>query len=153
VDARATADALCYRPEPGAREVIRQSVYTESQFEIDRHKWIASQQAGRDLGEEAVREWVRKHWWGYLRAKWMEHLQGVCYWMELDQGDFGLLQREFPVDRELLDTILSKLKAGEENLCVIRWAIDKHVPLDPVIQILTALDVNSRRLEHQFDAV
>ena len=26
--------------------------------EIDRHKWIESQKAGRDLGEEAVFDWV-----------------------------------------------------------------------------------------------
>jgi hypothetical protein len=29
--------------------------------EIDRHKWIESQKAGRDLGEEAVYDWVRKY--------------------------------------------------------------------------------------------
>jgi hypothetical protein len=29
--------------------------------EIDRHKWIESQKAGRDLGEEAVFDWVRKY--------------------------------------------------------------------------------------------
>ena len=141
------------RPPEDPPEPDRESVYKDCQGEIDKHKWIASQQAGRDMGEEAVKDWVRRHWWGYLRAKWMEHLQGVRHWTELDHGDFGLLQREFPVDRELLDTILNKLKAGQENLCIIRWAIDSHLPLDPVIQILEALDVNSRRLVHQFDSV
>jgi len=29
--------------------------------EIDRHKWIESQKAGRDLGEEAVFDWVMKY--------------------------------------------------------------------------------------------
>lgn len=29
--------------------------------EINRHKWIESQKAGRDLGEDAVYDWVRKY--------------------------------------------------------------------------------------------
>ncbi len=29
--------------------------------EIDRYKWIESQKAGRDLGEDAVFDWVRKY--------------------------------------------------------------------------------------------
>jgi hypothetical protein len=152
VDSVTIADPLCRRPGFCPPDVTRQSVFDACQYEIDRHKWIASQKAGRDLGEEAVNEWVKEHWSGYLRSKWMEHLQGVCFWMELDQGDFGLLQREFPVNKDLLDAIVTKLKNGQENLDVILWAIADHVPLDPVIQILEALDVNSRRLVHRFDA-
>jgi hypothetical protein len=152
VDALATADPLCRRPGYCPPHVTPLSIFVESKCEIDRHKWILSQQAGRDMGEEAVRDWIRTHWCVYLRSKWMEHLQGVCFWMELDQGDFGLLQREFPGDRGLLDTIVDKLKSGEENLDVLLWAIALQIPLDPVIQILEALDVNSRRLVHQFDS-
>ncbi len=29
--------------------------------EIDRHKWIESEKAGRDLGYEAVLDWIMKH--------------------------------------------------------------------------------------------
>ncbi len=29
--------------------------------EIDRHKWIESQKAGRDLGEDAVFDWVYRY--------------------------------------------------------------------------------------------
>jgi len=29
--------------------------------EIRRHKWIASEKAGKDLGEHAIREWREKH--------------------------------------------------------------------------------------------
>ena len=29
--------------------------------EIDRHKWIESQKAGRDLGEDAVFDWVFRY--------------------------------------------------------------------------------------------
>ena len=29
--------------------------------EIDRHKWIESEKAGRDLGDDAVVQWVEKY--------------------------------------------------------------------------------------------
>jgi hypothetical protein len=29
--------------------------------EMQRHKWIASEKAGRDLGQAALMEWIEKH--------------------------------------------------------------------------------------------
>jgi hypothetical protein len=127
------------------------SVYAESEEEALRYKWIESEKAGRDLGEVALRRWVQQHWWGYLRARWLEHLQGTRFWVELDRGDFGLLQRKFHDNQVLLDRILDRLKAGQENLDIICWAHDWNITPDPVIQILEALDINSRRLAHRFD--
>jgi hypothetical protein len=126
------------------------SVYTDSYREIDCFKWIESERAGRDLGEVAIREWIRQHWSGYLRAKWLEHLQGICYWTELDRNDFGLLHRDFREHQLLLDRIMDRLKTGGENLDIIRWAHSWGIPLEPVFQILEMLDINSRRLEHNF---
>ncbi len=114
-------------------------------------KWIESEKAGKDLGEDAIRRWVKQHWWGYLRARWLEHLQGKCFWVELDRGDFGLLQREFHDNTLLLDRILDRLKSGQENLDIIVWALKWGLPITPVLQILEALDINSRRLAHRFD--
>ena len=128
------------------------SVYTESEQEALRFKWIESEKAGRDLGEAAIRRWVQQHWWGYLRARWLEHLQGKRFWVELDRGDFGLLQREFNEDTLLLDRILDRLKSGQENLDLILWAQNWHIPIDRVMRILEALDINSRRLACRFDA-
>jgi hypothetical protein len=127
------------------------SVYVESEQEALRFKWIESEKAGRDLGESAIRRWVQTHWWGYLRARWLEHLQGKRFWVELDRGDFGLLQRKFQDSSLLLDRILDRLKAGQENLDILCWAHDWGIPIVPVIQILEALDINSRRLSHRFD--
>ena len=98
-----------------------------------------------------MKRWVRDHWTGYLRERWVEHLQGKCFWIELAGRDFGLLVREFHTESELLDTILNMLKDGRENLDVISWAIATNTPLDPVCDILEALDVNSKRLSHRFD--
>ncbi|MDB5312535.1 MAG: hypothetical protein JWO38_6737 [Gemmataceae bacterium] len=129
----------------------KKSVYRECAQEMARHKWIESQKAGYDLGEAAIRQWVQEHWTGYLRARWVEHLQGRCFWIELDHGDFGILQHEFQSQSQLLDTILNQLKAGKENLDVLDWAHCCDIPINPVLEILEALDVNSSRLVHRFD--
>jgi hypothetical protein len=129
----------------------KSSVYVDCEQEALRFKWIESEKAGRDLGDAAIRRWVRDHWWGYLRARWVEHLQGKRFWVELDRGDFGLLQREFQADGLLLDRILDRLKDRQENLDIILWAQDWGLPVEPTLQILEALDINSRRLAHRFD--
>jgi hypothetical protein len=127
------------------------SLYAESEQEALRYKWIESEKAGRDLGEPAIRRWVQHHWWGYLRARWIEHLEGKRFWMELDRGDYGLLLRRFDDQTLLLDRILDRLKAGQENLDIICWAHDWHVPVTGVLEILEALDINSRRLVYRFN--
>jgi hypothetical protein len=127
------------------------SVFVDGEQEALRFKWIESEKAGFDLGETAIRRWVQCHWWGYLRARWLEHLQGKRFWVELDRGDFGLLQKKFHNDTLLLDRILDRLKAGQENLDIICWAQSWGISTEPVLQILEALDINSRRLAHRFD--
>lgn len=134
-------------------EIRKSSVYEECDKEIQRYKWIESEKAGRDLGEAAIRRWVKEHWWGYLRARWLEHLQGRRFWVELDRGDFGLLLRTFHDNTLLLDRILDRIKAGQENLDIICWAHDWGIDTNPLIQILETLDINSRRLAHRFDTL
>jgi hypothetical protein len=132
----------------------KKSIYKDCIEEENRHRWIESEKAGCDLGEAVVRRWVQEHWSGYLRAKWVEHLQGTCFWTELDRGDFGLLQTEFQNSRSLLDLILNRLKTGEENLHLLVhaiWTCNDNFPTDRMIQILTSLDINSRRLLHRFE--
>jgi len=116
--------------------------------EAQRHKWIESEKAGRDLGEGAIRCWIREHWNGFLRERWLEHLQGRTFWIELDHNDFGLLQHTFR-DSLLIDEILRQLKAGRENLDILNWALDNEpsMSMDEVLEILEALDINSRRIE------
>jgi hypothetical protein len=135
----------------GPLSVLAKSVYKDCIEEENRHRWIESEKAGYDVGEGCIRQWVKEHWTGYLRARWVEHLQGKCFWVELDRGDFGLLQREFQDQQELLDAILDLLKSGKENLHVIDWAFDTSIPMEPVHEILVALDINSRRLMHRFE--
>jgi hypothetical protein len=132
--------------------MVKQSVWADSQREIDRFKWIESEKVGYDLGEAAIRRWIRVHWCGYLRARWLEHLQGRTFWVELDRGDYGLLLSKFQEKALLLDRIVDRLIAGQENLHILLWAIDWQIPIEAVLEILEALDINSRRLSHRFDS-
>jgi hypothetical protein len=127
--------------------IVVGSIYTDGIAEALRHKWIESERARRDLGEFAIRQWEKDYWPKYVRARWLEHIEGIQFWKELDRGDFGLLKRLFHEQTVLLDRILDRLKAGQENLDIICWAIDWGIPVDPVIQILELLDINSRRLK------
>lgn len=154
MDASSTTATLAYQPTCEAQPVMRRSIYDDWQAEAERFKWILSERAGRDVGDEAIREWVRQHWWGYLRAKWLEHLHGKCFWIELDHNDFGLIQRAFLNRKALLGQILDRLNSGQENLDIVRWAVHSDPGIvDHVIEILIQLDINSRRLIHQFDSV
>src|SRR4051794_13741244 len=133
---------------PPVRPSVRLSVRDRGEAEAQRHKWIESEKAGRDLGEWAIRCWVREHWNGFLRERWLEHLQGRAFWIELDHDDFGLLQRAFQGSL-LIDEILRLLIAGKEDLGVLNWAIDTNQPMDKVLEILETLNVSSRRIEYR----
>ena len=134
--------------------IAMSSVYAECQKEIKLFKWYESERAGYDIGEmAAMSKWVKQHWWGYLRARWLEHLQGTKFWLELDRGDFGLLQRRFQDKSLLLDRILDRLKIGQENLDVIIWSQNWGIPFEDVCEILEAFDINSRRLAHQLETI
>jgi hypothetical protein len=128
--------------------MVVQSVWIDSQREIDIFKWVESERAGYDLGESAIRKWIKDHWCGYLRARWVEHLQGKTFWTELDSGDFGLMQRDFQEKALLLDRIV----AGQENLHIVRWCQDWNIDKEDVLEILISLDINSKRLAHRFES-
>src|SRR4051812_14359378 len=114
--------------------VEKSSVYADCEEEALRFKWIESEKAGCDLGEAAIRRWVQCHWGGYLRARGLEPLQGRRFWVELDRGDLGPLQRRSHDNPLLLARILDRLKAGQKNLDIIRWAHEFNIPAEPVLQ-------------------
>ena len=133
---------------------IQLSVYERAVDEIQRYKWIESEKAGYDLGQGAVRRWVREHWSRFLRERWLEHLEGRIFWAELDHDDFGLLGREFP-DPALVGVIHQRIKTGGENLDILCWAVEEHLPnekLDHLIDLLETLDMNARRLDYAIDS-
>jgi hypothetical protein len=115
-------------------------------LEAEKHKWIESQKAGRDLGEAALKDWSRRYWWRWCRDRWIEHLSGERFWSELDQQDFGLLKRNFHPNTVLIEHIVARIKAGGENLDIIQWAQETKQNFKDVLEILQLLDINSRRL-------
>lgn len=131
--------------------MVKQSVWADSKHEIECYKWIESEKVGYDLGDAAVRRWIKEHWHGYLRNRWLDHLQGRTFWIELDRNDFGLLQQKFQDQEALLDMILQRLKACQENLHIFLWAHELNLPIEPIIAILEAIDINSKRLSYQFE--
>jgi len=141
-------------PSPGfgVFPEIQRSLQQCGAEEALRFKWIQSEKEGRDLGDHAIKLWVRQHWNGFLRHRWLEHLQGKTCWIELQKEDFGLLQRAFQ-NSPLLDLILERFKVLKENLDIIRWAQDQFSPIEmsEVLAILEALDVNSCRIQCEFD--
>jgi len=142
---------MCQSPPEAltARSAPRRSVYSQGEAEALEFKWILSESHGYDLGPRAIKLWVRDHWHGFLRQRWLEHLQGQTFWIELDHNDFGLLQREFR-NSDLLDEVLWRLKNNWENLDVICWALDEGLDMDEVVPMLEMLNINDRRLECQF---
>ncbi len=130
---------------------VVQSLHDDCRDEEAAHKWRESEKAKHDLGEAAVRQWVRDHWDSYLRARWIEHIEGRKFWLELDRSTFGLMKTPIPACRNLYDPIFDKLKAGQENLDIVCWARRNGQPVELVCRFLEALDLNSCRLRHRFD--
>lgn len=121
------------------------SLYEEAFREAERHKWIESQKQGRDLGDRAIREWYRVYWCQYCRCKRIEHQRGSRSWREFSDENFEHLYSLIIAGDLLVDRILDRVYAGQENLEIINWAIDWGMPIDRVLEILSQLDVNRAR--------
>ena len=122
------------------------SLYGFARSEAERHKWIESQKRGRDLGDEAIRDWGRRYWRQCLRARWIEPLNGERRWAELPEADFGLLQRDFHPNRTLTAGIVDRIKQGGENLDILVWVLTSGASVEDAVAILERLDINSARL-------
>lgn len=129
----------------------RMSLFEESSKKAHQHKWIESEKAGRDLGDGAIADWHTRYWRTFCRECYIEHLQGARFWMELDAGNFGLLNHKFHHNTELVHEIVEILKQGGENLDVITWAVEHDIPAGDVLKVLQILDINARRLAPAID--
>ena len=118
----------------------------DAREEAERFRWIESEKAGYDLGEEAIYRWVALHWHAFVRGRALAHLAGTRFWLSLPREDFGALVREFPNDRELVGEVVARLAAGADNLTVLQWATDTGAPIDRVCDVLQRIDLNALRL-------
>lgn len=126
--------------------VKQYSLFEVSACEAHSHKWIESEKAGRDLGDQAIADWYSRYWRIFCRECYIEHLQGERFWIELDAGDFGLLCGKFHDDMTLVNQIVDIFKAGGENLDVVSHAIRNGIDVNEVLRLLQVLDINARRI-------
>jgi hypothetical protein len=140
------------QPIEAPEGIERLSIYEDWIREADIHRWLICESAKTDLGQDFChRDWVKHHWNKYVRHRWVEHLKGERFWREVDRNDFGILnQRWFHEHASLLASILEFVKAGQENLQIINWAIAENQPISDVNKILEIVDINGRRLVDQF---
>jgi len=57
------------------RDHVKQ-VNCEQKRQIEIHKWIESERAGRDVSEEAIREWIQKYAISF--REWAESVPCEC---------------------------------------------------------------------------
>ena len=124
----------------------QESLFEAAAEEAHTHKWIESEKAGYDLGENAIAEWYSKFWRGFCRECYIEHLGGKRFWIELDSGDFGLLKQQFHNNMGLVNKIIDIFKNGGENLDVVNFAISNQLDIEEVLHLLHVLDINARRI-------
>ena len=136
---------------PVDENVECRSLTEESWLEALRERWYQSEKAGRDVGEVAIRHWVHRHWPGFLRARWIEHMLGQRFWIELGREEFGILRDTPPDLRPVLDQVIGQLKCGAENLDFVRWIYQRtKAEKEAVYKVLEAINVNAHRLRCHF---
>ncbi len=133
-------------PVEAANAVAEHSVYSNAEVEQDIHKWIESEKARCDLGHAAVRNWNRSYWLHFYRSCFVKHVRGQVRFREFHPQTFNIVNNRLSASPELLEVILDMVREGAENLPLIWWAFERQHPMDQVIEILEALDINSQRL-------
>lgn len=126
-----------------------ESVFEAAFLEARRHRWIASQNAGRDLGDESFHEWCQLYWWTFIRYRHVEHLLGERCWREFDSTSFGVLHCS-PETSPLSQEIIELYRTGWENLNIIDHAVQRAYPMDEVYDCLVTINMNDARLKPQF---
>lgn len=119
--------------------------------EIQRHKWLESEKARRDLGDSAVADWVKRYWWRFCRWRRIEHVEGVQRWFEFPMDDFAKVLRPILENDRLMLVVIEMMKSDRlrvmNDLEVIVWARDTGLPMDRIIEILSSIHINNARLD------
>ena len=127
------------------------SLLTLAWDEIQRHKWIESEKARRDVGHEAVADWLKRFWWRFCRFRRIEHVVGVRRWYEFSHDDFAKVLRPILENDSLVLLIVEMMKADRRrvmnDLEVLDWAHSAKVPIERVLEILGDIHINIARLD------
>jgi hypothetical protein len=127
------------------------SVFEAAFLEARRHRWIESQNAGRDLGNVVFNDWYRRFWWTFLRYRHVEHLLGEQAWLEFDAASFSVLQKSPRWGNPLTQEIIELYRVGWENLNIIDHALNRDYPMNEVFECLATINMNDARLNPQFN--
>jgi hypothetical protein len=134
-----------------AQLTLTQSVQQVVRLKLDLHKWLESEKAGMDLGEQAIRDWVQHYWDRFLRECWLEHVLGKVHWKELGTCNFAICKKQFEED-SLAEEIVELFRCGGnegENLGIIMRAQEYGWPMEHVFEVLVTIDINSYRMVRQ----
>lgn len=121
------------------------SLFASALDEAERHKYLASERAGCDLGDSAIDDWHQRHWTIFLRHRWIEHLLGNACWEEFEPGRWGRLRHLFAGHPVLLREVVEKVRQGAENLDVLWWARASGRDARTVARMLVELRLNDIR--------
>gem|GEM_PF-1491658 len=143
VDVESSAKCVVAVPE----DVRPRSIYSAALEEAYKHKWIESQKSGHDLGDSALKDWFRKYWLPFCRAKRLEHVEGMQKWSEFAETEFGQVFQLIMVDDLLCDRVLDRMENGFDNLEIINWGLAWGLPMDRVLDLLELININRARLE------
>ena len=126
------------------------SVYTDAHHEAEKHKWIESKKAGRDLGLQAIEDWYRQFWGRYCRARRLEHLSGEQQWVEFAEHEFGQMYQSIVDGNAVLSHLIERFEAGWENLQFTFWVQDakkSREEINEILGLLEIININITRLE------
>ena len=127
--------------------------------EILKHKWLASESAKRDLGNQAIADWFDRYWWKFCRGRRLEHVEGKRCWREFRDSDFALLRAMLRIAdeaglrdlRDQLEQVLDRMKGRKtpihDNFEIMMWALgEAGINLQRVHEFLLLIVIDSARL-------
>jgi len=122
----------------------RMSVFVGAADAANIHKWLLSEQANCDVGDEGLRDWYRKYFRKYLRGRLMDHISGQCLFEEFNPAAYNILQVFTFKSPELRETVETSLRDGKENLDIVHHVIPEveEEEAEQVIEFLKVVDVN-----------
>lgn len=138
------------RKAPVKHGVVPKSVYDGAHLEAEKHKWIESKKAGRDLGQKAIEDWYRQFWARYCRARRLEHLAGEQQWVEFAEHEFGRMYQSIVDGNVLLEELIARFEDGWENLRFTVWVHDQRKSrqeIDEILDLLEIININITRLD------
>ncbi len=116
--------------------------------EADAHKWLLSEQTGRDVGPHGRRDWYCRFWRPFCRYRLLEHLQGVCWYEEFSAESFGRLRDPHLIQMPAMQFIITYyLEYGWENLQFMVKAPEQGFTAPELHEPLKILDVNSAHID------